>query len=100
MIHPSYQECIDKINKVNEENGIDPIDSRYTLVIAAAKRARQMGDNPNSTVESERQLSQAVADIDAGMLAVKMNKTEREERDFGFDGINIVDLNDGMKIED
>lgn len=45
MLKPSYAELMDVLNEHNE--GAD-VNSRYTIVIAAAKRARQLidGDEP------------------------------------------------------
>ena len=42
MLHPSYTELMDKIN--GEENrGEEPaINSRYSIVIATSKRAREL----------------------------------------------------------
>ena len=48
MIHPSYVELMKVVNN-NVEFGEEPVvNSRYSLVIAAAKRARQIiaGDEP------------------------------------------------------
>lgn len=48
MLHPSYTELMAKINQV-EEIGEEPvINSRYSIVIATAKRARQLVDAENS----------------------------------------------------
>ena len=42
MIHPSYVELMKVVNN-NTEFGEEPVvNSRYSLVIAAAKRARQI----------------------------------------------------------
>ena len=38
MIHPSYNELLKTLNEVRDENEPE-IDSRYSLVIASAKRA-------------------------------------------------------------
>ncbi len=74
MIHPSYTELIDKIN-AGVEMGEEPIvQSRYSIVIAAAKRARQIvaGEEAmNSTSEGvTKPLSQAVAELDEGIIHV------------------------------
>ena len=43
MIHPSYVEMIDKINADNVDREEAPlITSRYSVVLATAKRARQL----------------------------------------------------------
>lgn len=39
MLRPSYEEIL---GKVNEVNGEEEIDSKYTVVIAIAKRAREI----------------------------------------------------------
>ena len=45
MIHPSYYELIDQVNKNMGGSEEDPIiTSRYSIVIAAARRARQLID--------------------------------------------------------
>ncbi len=75
MIHPSYTELIDKIN-AGVEMGEEPIvQSRYSIVIAAAKRARQIvaGEEPRNNVSSEevtKPLSQAIAELDEGVIHV------------------------------
>ena len=43
MIHPSYTELIEAINTNNEDDDTTmSINSRYSLVLAASKRARQL----------------------------------------------------------
>ena len=37
MLHPSYSELIEKVNEVNRSKGLPPINSRYSVVIAAAR---------------------------------------------------------------
>ncbi len=81
MLRPSY---MDLINAVNEEAapGEGPIvHSRYTIVIATAKRARQLvdGDMPLVEVKSpdEKPLSIAVDEIYSG--AVRILKNDEDE---------------------
>ena len=43
MIHPSYVELMKVVNKESDNIGEEPVvNSRYSIVIAAAKRARQI----------------------------------------------------------
>lgn len=49
MLRPSYAELMDVLNK--ERGDADVITSRYTIVIAAAKRARQLIDNDKPMVK-------------------------------------------------
>ena len=49
MIHPSYVELMKVVNN-NVEIGEEPVvNSRYSIVIAAAKRARQIIDGAGTT---------------------------------------------------
>ncbi len=53
MIHPSYTELMNVINKDVEPGEQPAIQSRYSLVIATSKRARQLiaGAQPYVNVE-------------------------------------------------
>ena len=58
MLHPSYTELISAVNK-NAAEGEEPVvNSRYSIVIATAKRARQLEAD-----EKKKQLSIAVAEL-------------------------------------
>ena len=48
MLHPSYTELMEKINKEGEQGEEPVINSRYSIVIATSKRAREIiaGDEP------------------------------------------------------
>lgn len=57
MIHPSYSELIEAINTNNEDDDEALVlNSRYSLVLAASKRARQLiaGAEPLVLVQQER----------------------------------------------
>ena len=61
MLHPSYSELMQVINGDDEDKNI--ITSRYSLVIASAKRARQLigGDMPlTEDADEQKPLSTAV----------------------------------------
>ena len=42
MIHPSYVEMIDKINEEQDREDAPLVTSRYSVVLATARRARQL----------------------------------------------------------
>ena len=44
MIHPSYQELMEVINTDVEPGEQPVVQSRYSVVLATAKRARQLSD--------------------------------------------------------
>ena len=67
MLHPSYKEMIEKMNanSKDKEEAVE-ISSRYSLVIAAAKRARQINAGAEPFVDAspkDRNLSVAVKEI-------------------------------------
>lgn len=70
MLRPSYTDLLEAIKNdgVNE----DIAASRYTIVIAAAKRARQLVDNPEALTECdvERQVSIAVKELYEGKVKI------------------------------
>ena len=67
MLHPSYNDLIATANK-NVEAGEEPIiTSRYSIVLAAAKRARQIvsGDEPRvADAKGKKPLSIAVEELE------------------------------------
>ncbi len=72
MIHPSYKEMIEKINDT-AGNGDMTITNRYSLVLATAKRARQINAGSEPLVDSqakEKNLSVAVEEFYAGLVHV------------------------------
>ena len=66
MLHPSYTELMEKINKEGETGDEPVINSRYSIVIATSKRAREIigGDEPLvNGMEGEKPLSIAVKEL-------------------------------------
>ena len=73
MLRPSYSELMSLLNEANEETaGNDEITSRYTIVMAVAKRARQLIDGEEALAKSEtdKAVSVAVAEMASGKLKV------------------------------
>ena len=74
MIHPSYVELMQVVNSDQTEIGEEPvINSRYSIVIATAKRARQIigGDEPMITKAGGRKpLSVAVQELYEGKVKI------------------------------
>ena len=81
MLHPSYTELMEKINS-EEYRGEEPaINSRYSIVIATSKRARELigGAKPLvDGVEGEKPLSIAVKELYDGKIKILQD----EEVDF------------------
>lgn len=70
MLKPSYAELMEVLNKDTED--ASEITSRYTIVIAASKRARQIIDGDEPMVENTKgkPLSTAVEEINEGKIKV------------------------------
>ena len=80
MIHPSYVDLMKVVNKGVEEGEEPVISSRYSVVMATAKRARQIiaGDEPMVRVkDKQKPLSIAVDDMNQDTLRILTD----EERD-------------------
>ena len=73
MIHPSYVELMEKVNE-NVEVGEEPVvNSRYTIVAATAKRARQIIDGAEPLINYEagdKPLSIAVNELNDGAIKI------------------------------
>ena len=82
MLRPSYSELMSLLNEVNEANEADnEITSRYTIVMAVAKRARQIidGSEALSKAETDKAVSLAVAEMSNGKLRVAAALSPDEE---------------------
>lgn len=70
MLHPSYSELIDVVNK-NADTEEPMISSRYSIVIAASKRARQIIDGDEPLIDADyKPLSIAVREIDEAKVTI------------------------------
>ena len=85
MIHPSYVDLMKVVNKDVEEGEAPVINSRYSIVMATAKRARQIvdGDEPLvDSIDGEKPLSIAVDELNEGKIRIltEEEKIADEER--------------------
>ena len=80
MIHPSYTELIDVLRK--QEDLDESMLSRYTIIIAAAKRARQIVDGSEvlvNNVKSDKPVSIAVNELYNSKIKIISHNPEEEE---------------------
>lgn len=65
MLHPSYTDLINAVNADVEPGEQPVVQSRYSIVIATAKRARQLVDGEEATVPSygKKPLSVAIDEV-------------------------------------
>ena len=82
MLHPSYADLINVVNSGVEE-GEDPVvNSRYSIVMATSKRARQIiaGDDELVEGRGRKPLSVAVEELNQGKVRIMSEEEESEER--------------------
>lgn len=72
MLRPSYSDLIRVINSEVEPGEQPVVNSRYSLVIATAKRAKQLinGAKPLIETESRKPLSVAIEEIYQGKVKI------------------------------
>ena len=81
MIHPSYTELMEKINKEGETGEEPVINSRYSIVMATAKRAREIiaGDEPMAEKKvCPKPLSIAVEELYEGKVKILPEPSDEE----------------------
>lgn len=81
MIHPSYKDLMNVVN-ANVEPGEEPVvNSRYSIVLATAKRARQLIDGAEPLVKAscDRPLSIAVAEVNDRKVKILTGNEETIE---------------------
>jgi len=72
MIHPSYSELIQVVNKEVDLDEAPLVTSRYSIVLATSKRARQLiaNEEPSVKKEGKKPLSVAVEELYNGTVKI------------------------------
>ena len=81
MIHPSYSDLMKVVNSEVEPGESKVVNSRYSIVMATSKRARQLIDGEEPLVEttqSEKPLSIAVDELKQGKIKILGDDEEEE----------------------
>ena len=79
MLHPSYTDLMKVVNK-DVEPGEEPVvSSRYSIVMATSKRARQIiaGDEPLVDGTVKKPLSIAVEELNEGKIKILNDEEEQ-----------------------
>ena len=79
MLHPSYSDLMKVVNSEVEPGEAKVVNSRYSIVLATSKRARQIvaGDEPMvDAKEGEKALSVAINEMNSGQLKIVSDETE------------------------
>ena len=81
MMHPSYVELMKVVN-ADVEPGEEPVvNSRYAIVLATAKRARQIidGSEPLVDADSNKPLSAAIQELYNGEISIVNDEDSSEK---------------------
>ena len=84
MLHPSYADLIDAVNSEVEPGEQPVVQSRYSIVIAAAKRARQLIDGAEPLISgaaNRKPLSVAIDELYQRKVKVVGDEEEFSEED-------------------
>jgi hypothetical protein len=78
MLHPSYTEIIEAVNSDVEPGEQPVVQSRYSIVIATAKRARQLIAGEEAEVPSlgKKALSVAIEELYKGKVKIVGDEEE------------------------
>ena len=79
MLHPSYSDLMKVVNQDVEEGATKVVNSRYSIVLATAKRARQIIAGDDTMVdakEGEKALSIAINEMNEGQLKIVADEAE------------------------
>ena len=82
MLHPSYADLINVVNSDVEPGEQPVVQSRYSIVIATAKRARQLiaGEDPMVPANGKKPLSVAIEELYKSKVKI-VGDDEIEDKD-------------------
>ncbi len=78
MLHPSYSDLMKVVNSEVEPGEAPVVNSRYSIVMAASKRARQIiaGEEPLVNTKDAKALSIAVEELNQGKIKILSDEEE------------------------
>ena len=78
MLHPSYSDLMKVVNSEVEQGEAPVVNSRYSIVMATAKRARQIisGDEPMVNGSGKKPLSIAVEELNEAQIKILSDEDE------------------------
>ena len=81
MLHPSYTDLMKVVNSEVEEGETPVVNSRYSIVLATAKRARQIiaGETPLVDGDGKKPLSIAIQELESGQVKIVSEEEAAEE---------------------
>ncbi|MCM1088684.1 MAG: DNA-directed RNA polymerase subunit omega [Blautia sp.] len=82
MLHPSYTDLMKVVNSEIEEGEQPVVNSRYSIVMATSKRARQLIAGDKALVEDaegKKPLSVAVEELNQAKIRILSDEDEQDE---------------------
>lgn len=80
MLHPSYYDLLKVVNNDVEPGEAPVINSRYSMVLATAKRARQIIEGADPLIEGvdhdDKPLSVAIEEVNEGKTIILSEETD------------------------
>ncbi|MBP9995668.1 MAG: DNA-directed RNA polymerase subunit omega [Lachnospiraceae bacterium] len=78
MLHPSYSDLMKVVNSEVEPGEAKVVNSRYSIVMATSKRARQIvdGDEALVSAEGKKPLSIAVEELNQAQIQILSDEDE------------------------
>lgn len=81
MLHPSYNDLMDVVNSAVEPGEHPVVNSRYSIVLATAKRARQLIGGSEPLVDGDYPKPLSVAIDELSTQAIKINSEDESEEE-------------------
>ena len=105
MLHPSYTEIMKVVNSEVEPGEEPVVNSRYSIVLATAKRARQLIDGAPALCEGpcNKPLSIAVEEVYEGKVKIAGDDEEeagREETEKIENAVKEAAMSDLVLVEE
>lgn len=102
MLHPSYTDLMKVVNKDVEEGETKVVNSRYSIVLATSKRARQLIDGQMPLVNakaSTKPLSTAISELNGGKFQILAEGASEEQEGETSEEVEIKEA-EKMGIEE
>ncbi|TCL58397.1 MULTISPECIES: DNA-directed RNA polymerase subunit omega [Kineothrix] len=82
MLHPSYSDLMKVVNSEVEPGEAPVVNSRYSIVMATSKRARQLIAGEDALVDDEgkKPLSVAVEELNQGKIKILSEDEAQSEK--------------------
>ncbi len=90
MLHPSYNDLMNVANSDVEPGEHPVVNSRYSIVLATAKRARQLIDGSVPLVDGKypKPLSVAIEELSTSAIKINSEEDETEEELMTLDEVS------------